>query len=85
MVGLPPLFVHFLGVGGISGNFMLQLLQNTNDLPALRCVTAQVAELPRCDSQDGWVGACLNLHHLDDSGHCGAQLVVVSHRLLVCV
>ena len=38
----------------------------------LRCVTAQIAELPRSERQDGWVVACLNFHHLDNnSGHCG--------------
>ena len=28
MIGLPLLFVHFLGVGEISGHFILQLHQN---------------------------------------------------------
>ena len=36
MVGLAVLFVSFQGVGEISGNAILQLLQNTNYLAALR-------------------------------------------------
>ena len=48
-----------------SGHAILQLLQNTNDLAALRCVSAQMAELARSEPQDGQVDACLNFHHFD--------------------
>ena len=64
MVGPAILFARFQGVGEISGLVILQL-QNTNDLAALRCVSAEIAELPRSETQDGWVRACLNLHHFD--------------------
>ena len=37
--------VRFQGVGEISGHAILQLLQNTNDLATLRCMTAEIAEL----------------------------------------
>ena len=68
MVGLAGLF-FLLGVGEISGQFILQL-QNTNDFAALRCMAVKIAEL-RSEPQDGWVGACLHFHHLDNSGHFG--------------
>ena len=52
------------GVGEISGHAILQL-QNTNDLAALRCMSAEIADLPRSESQDGWVCACSKFHHFD--------------------
>ena len=51
-----------MGVGEISGHVILQL-QNTNELVALTCVTAQVAELARSEPQDSWIGACLSFYH----------------------
>ena len=71
MVALAILFDSFLEFDEISGHLIHQLLQSTNDLAALRCVTPQIAELPRSEPQDGSVGACLNFHHLDNSRHCG--------------
>ena len=53
-----------------SARSAVQLLQNTSDLAALKCVSAQTAELARSDPQDGWACACLNFHNLDNSGHC---------------
>ena len=55
---------RFQGVADISEHVILQLLQNTNDL-ALKCVTAQIAELACSEPPDGWVGACLDFHHFD--------------------
>ena len=69
MVGLAVLFVSFLGVDKISGHVILELLQKAKDLAALRCVTAQIAEQPHSEPQDGWVGAGLKFHHLDNSVH----------------
>ena len=60
MVGLAVLFVRFQGVGEISGHVILHLLQNTNDLAAQRCMTAETAELARSEPQDSWVGTCLS-------------------------
>ena len=56
MVALAILFVSSLGVREISGRVILQL-QNTNDLAALACTTAQKAELPRSEPQDSRIGA----------------------------
>ena len=36
-----------------------------SDLAALKCVTAQTAELARSGPPNGWVGACLNFNHFD--------------------
>ena len=52
------------GVGEISGHAILQL-QNTNGFAALRCVPAEIADLPRSESQDGWVCAYSKFHHFD--------------------
>ena len=46
MVGLAVLFIRFQGVGEISGHAILEL-QDINDLTALRCMTAEIAELAR--------------------------------------
>ena len=54
MVAIDGLF-FLLGIGEISGNVILQLLQNTNELAALKCVTAEMAELARSEPQDSWV------------------------------
>ena len=71
MASLAVLFVTFQGVCKISGHATLQH-QNTTDLAALRCMTAEIAELARSEPQDSWVCACLNFRHLDSSRHCGA-------------
>ena len=60
MVALAVLFDTLLGGGEINGHVIVQL-QNTNDLAALRCVSADRADLPQ-------VGAVLSFHHLD-CGH----------------
>ena len=39
--------------------------QNALVLASLRCMTAEVAELPRSEPQDSWIGPCLNFHHFD--------------------
>ena len=49
MVAPAILIASFQGVAEISGHFILQLLQNTNDLAALRRMTADIAELARSD------------------------------------
>ena len=48
MVGLAVLFVHIQGTGEISRHPVLQL-QNTNDLAAQRCMTAEIVELARSE------------------------------------
>ena len=60
MVGHAVLFVSFQGVGEISGHVILQL-QNTNDLAALRCINAEIAELARSEPRD----TCLKFIHFD--------------------
>ena len=59
MVGLAILFIRFQGVSEISGQVILQL-QNTDDIAALRCMGAEIAELARSETQDSWIGTCLN-------------------------
>ena len=54
--------LRFHGVGEISGHVILQL-QNTNDLAALRCMTAETAKLARSEPQHSWIGACGNHHY----------------------
>ena len=64
MVGLAVLFVRFQGIGEISGHAILQL-QKANDLAALRCMAAEIAELARSEPQDSWIGTCLYFMHFD--------------------
>ena len=51
MVGLAVLSASFQGIGEISGHVILRL-RGVNDLDALRCMTAEMAELPRSEPQD---------------------------------
>ena len=60
MVGLAVLVVRFQGIGEISGHAILQL-QITKDLGAQKCMTAEIAELPRSEPQNGWVCARISI------------------------
>ena len=50
-------------------------------LAALRCMTAEIAELARSEPQDSWIGTCLNFHHFDIQ----SWLPCYYHRLLAFV
>ena len=74
-VGLAVLFIRFQSFGEISGHVILRLRRGGvrfNDLAALRCMTAEMAELARCEPQDSWIGACFNFHHFDIQSTLGA-------------
>ena len=57
-------------VAGAAGSSQLSVSRrdqrdDTNDLAALKCMTAEIAELARSEPQDSWIGTRLNFHHFD--------------------